>query len=152
MSKLIARFMTTLQAQRAGDGQAGDGQAGAWELTAALIFYSAVLERVVVVPAGFRTDYASVPRLPVAYLLFGGVAEEAAVVHDYLYTNLVDGVTREQADNVFAEALKVLGVPSWRRGPMWAAVRAFGKKHWGSGTPLKLVEPTAEQLAENGAD
>lgn len=147
MKPLPARFMTTLQARRA-----SDGQAGAWELTSALVFVSVVIDKVIVVPVGFRTDYASVPRLPVAYLLFGGVAEEAAVVHDYLYTSYVVGVTRAQADDVFAEALKVMGVPAWRRGPMWAAVRAFGKKHWGSGTPLKLVEPTAEQLAENGAD
>jgi hypothetical protein len=130
MNPMVAKFLTTLQMRRASDGS------GYWELAAALIFYSKVIDQIIVVPAGFRTDLASVPRLPLVFFLFGAVADEAGVVHDYLYTSYANGVTRAQADAVFAEASKVLKVAAWRRGPMWAAVRLFGRQHWGSGSPL----------------
>ena len=81
------------------------------------------------VPAGFQTDLASVPRLPVVYWLTGGTSNAAAVVHDYLYsTHLVD---RKTADAVLREASAVTGVPAWRRSLMWAGVRVFGGSHWG---------------------
>jgi hypothetical protein len=139
----VARFMTSLQVRRASDGQAGQ-----WELVAALIYYSKILDRIIVVPYGFRTDLASVPRLPLAYWLFGSVADEAGVIHDYLYTNLVQGVTRKQADDVFAEASAVLKVAAWRRGPMWLGVRLFGGSHWGAGSPLSSV---VEKVGEGDA-
>ena len=76
------------------------------------------------VPAGTRTDFASVPRLPLAYLIAGGVSYKAPVIHDYLYTKLED---RKRADQVFMAALKEEGVPRWKRTLMYAAVRAFGR-------------------------
>jgi len=39
----------------------------------------------VTVPAGFYTDWASVPRLPWVYMKYGNTGHEAALVHDYLY-------------------------------------------------------------------
>lgn len=111
-------FLSLLRVERA---RAGAGQ---WVLTADLAFSSAVLDRLIIVPAGFVTDFASVPRLPLAFLLFGGVADEAAVVHDYLYSTGV--CSRKLADEVFAEASKACGVSAWRRGPMWLGVRLFG--------------------------
>lgn len=97
------------------------------KLTRSLVFESDVLKRKIKVPRGFVTDYASVPRLPVAYLLAGGEARKAAVVHDYLYRN--QGLcTRAQADAVFEEAMRVTGQPWWRRKLMWLGVRTFG---WG---------------------
>lgn len=133
-----AKFMTTLQVRRTANGM--------WELTSALIYVSEILPQVVVVPAGFKTDFASVPRLPVAYLLFGNAADEAAVVHDFLYSNNTNGVTRKQADDVFAEASRVLGIPAWRRGPMWLGVRLFGGAHWGDSSPF--VAPIASDMAD----
>lgn len=125
-------FMTSLQAKWVPGGKR--------ELTAPLIYVTVIVPQVIIVPEGFRTDLASVPRLPITYLFFGNVADEAAVIHDYLYTNEAEDVTRKQADDIFAEASKVLGVKGWRRGPMWLAVRLFGKGNWGSGSPLK-TEP-----------
>lgn len=93
-------------------------------------YSSDVLDRIVTVPAGFETDLASVPRLPVAYLLFGDASQEAAVIHDFLYSGGL--VTRAQADEVFAEAMKAEGVAAWRRGPMWLAVRLAGWLHYGA--------------------
>lgn len=80
----------------------------------------------VVVPRGFNTDFASVPRLPLAYLLAGGVGNPAAVVHDYLYREVPHSCTRDQADEIFYQALLVCGVAKWRAWLMWAAVRIAG--------------------------
>lgn len=128
-----ARFLTSLQVRRA-----SDGEPGAWELVAPLIYSGNVLKHVVIVPIGFRTDFASVPRVPFAYLLFGNVADEAAVLHDYAYTNNMTGITRKQADALFLEACDAMGTPSWKSRPMWAAVRLFGGSSWGQASPLPL--------------
>ena len=138
------RFLSTLHVRRA-----SDNQPGAWELVAPLIYISNVLPRPVVVPPGFRTDFASVPRLPLVYWLFGHAADEAAVIHDFLYSNFTKRVTREQADEVFAEASKVLGIARWRRGPMWLGIRLFGGGHWGAGSPLATVEETAQVIDDD---
>lgn len=116
-----ARFLSVLRVERV----AGSRD---WVLTSELAFSSAVLDRLIIVPIGFVTDFASVPRLPFAYLLFGGVADEAAVVHDFLYST--GACSRKQADDVFAEASKVCGVSGWRRGPMWLGVRMFGGRRY----------------------
>jgi hypothetical protein len=120
---MTARFLSPLVVRYLDEGE--------WILCAPLVFSSDVLGRIVTVPEGFRTNFASVPRLPLAYLLFGGVADEAAVVHDFLYSaECSPRVPREQADDVLAEASKVCGVAAWRRGPMWFGVRLFGGSHY----------------------
>lgn len=104
---------------------------GHWVLTAPLVYLSDAARRVITVPAGFRTDLASVPRWPLAYWLTGGTADAAAVVHDYLYSTRL--VSRAVADAVLREASAVSGVPWWRRGLMWAAVRVAGWRYWRNG-------------------
>lgn len=94
-------------------------------LLAPLIYYSERMGREITVPQGFVTDFASVPRLPVAYLLAGGCANEAAVIHDYLYRNQ-KLCSRADADAVFEEAMGVTGQPWWRRKMMYLGVRIFG--------------------------
>lgn len=128
----------------------GPPDSGSWILARDFTFYSAELRRAIKVPAGFETDLASVPRLPFMYLLCGATADEAAVVHDYLYTTRE--VTRAQADAVFAEAIgaihraqdeaaKAAGVATWKRGMrtgvgrvqramMWLGVRVGGGSRW----------------------
>ncbi len=81
------------------------------------------------VPRGFRTDFASVPRLPVVYWLFGGVGVRAATLHDWLYST--QWKTRKEADQLFYEGLRALdGVSAWKAKCMWAAVRVFGGLFW----------------------
>lgn len=101
---------------------------GEWQLTAALVYQSDVADQTFIVPRGFRTDLASVPRLPIIFLLTGDSSSEAAVVHDMLYTD--KPVPRRVADAVLREASAVTGVPWWRRNLMWAGVRLFGWSHW----------------------
>lgn len=79
----------------------------------------------IVVPAGFRTDFASIPRL--LWPLIGhpaGRYAQAASLHDWLYRNHL--VSRAEADRIFREAMGTLGVPAWKRSLMWAAVRVGG--------------------------
>ena len=115
---MTARFLTTLCTDRVNLASADR------VLLSPLVFDSALLDLRIIVPAGFVTDFASVPRAPLTYWLFGGVGDEAAVVHDFLYEKGL--VPRGVADQVYGEALEACGVPVWRRGPMVLAVRLFG--------------------------
>jgi hypothetical protein len=76
----------------------------------------------VTVPAGYLTDGASVPRVFWSLLPPWGTYGQAAVVHDLLceYLSIVDhgqvqAITRERADQIFNEAMRVLGVPQATR-------------------------------------
>lgn len=119
----MSAFLTELQMENA--TQHDDGL---WRLTAPLVYQSDVAKMTFTVPAGFVTDLASVPRIPIAYLLAGGTSNEASVVHDFLYST--HPVPRNIADAVLREASAVTGVPAWRRWIMWAGVRLGGGSHW----------------------
>jgi len=83
----------------------------------------------IVVPAGFVTDYASIPQ---ALWSFGlsphGKYSQAAIVHDYLYWT--QECTREQADNLMAIAMMEEGV-NWRTiGAIYFGLRLGGGAAW----------------------
>lgn len=101
-----------------------------WRLHADLRYQSAVLGKVITVPAGFVTDFASVPRLPFAYLLAGATSVKPSVVHDFLYRSRPHECTRAQADAVLREGSLAIGEPSWRCWMMWFSVRMFGSAAW----------------------
>ena len=119
---MTSRFITPLRLED------GAGESSLCTLLSTFIYDSDVLNARVTVPEGFQTDLASVPRLPVVYLLTGATGNEAAVIHDFLYTS--QPCTRKQADDVFHEALLATGVPAWRAWLMWCGVRAGGAGHW----------------------
>jgi hypothetical protein len=75
------------------------------------------------IPKFYVTDFASVPRLPFAYLVAGNVSHIAPLIHDFLYYH---GYDREWSDNVFYHALLEEGVTKWRAWSMWVAVRIGG--------------------------
>ncbi len=102
---------------------------GTWILTDELHYLSARIGEIIV-PAAFATDFASVPRLPLAYLLAGGVGDRAAVIHDFLYRSVPHPTDRATADAVFYDALIDCGISSWRAYLMWSAVRCFGRGNW----------------------
>lgn len=109
-----------------------DGEKHPWKLTEPLIFRSNILGFDVCVPIGFCTDFASVPRLPIAFLLTGDVSHSAAVVHDYLYSIGSNKIaSRKVCDDVFLEALEAEGVGYFTRKAMWFAVRMFGGGRFG---------------------
>jgi hypothetical protein len=101
-----------------------------WALLAPLRYYSDLLGREVTVPAGFVTDFESIP-LP-ALSFTGPACAEAGVIHDWLYQSH-QCAGRDQADNVYREAMLVAGLD-----PVWAdqrfgAVQFYGPGAWNSG-------------------
>lgn len=101
-----------------------------WKLVEDLVYRSNIVG-LVYVPAGFLTDFASVPRLPFAYLLAGNTAHAAATVHDALYQT--QPCTKSQADRTFREAMGVTGIAPWRKNLMYAAVVLGGWPAWLNG-------------------
>jgi len=84
-------------------------------------------KEVIVVPADFETDFASVPRMFWGFISPVDTHAKAAVIHDYCYYNLYN---RKKSDKVFLEGLKVLNVPRWKVFCMYRAVRTFGWIVW----------------------
>lgn len=83
------------------------------------------------VPAGYRTDFASIPRFFWRFLPPFGRYGKAAVIHDWLCDvdpKLCDSQT---AADVFNEAMTALGVGRVKRSIMTRAVKWFGP-HWRS--------------------
>lgn len=82
------------------------------------------------VPKGFVTDFASVPRVFWTIFPPDGSYTMSAVLHDYLYNqkgHIREKVySRKQCDQIFREAMKVLGVNILTRNTIYRAVRMFG--------------------------
>ena len=76
-----------------------------WRLQEPLGFYSAKYDLTICAPPGFVTDFASVPRLPLAYLFAGNTGHWEAVIHDTGYR--FGTVPRSTADNIFYESGRV---------------------------------------------
>ncbi|HEY0509834.1 MAG TPA: DUF1353 domain-containing protein [Blastococcus sp.] len=78
-----------------------------------------------VVPAGFLTDFATVPRVVVWLIPRFGRYTPAAILHDWLCTQgLRSGVvTSREADGLFRRVMRESGVPVLRRWLMWCGVR-----------------------------
>ena len=101
---------------------------GAWVVAAPFSYESDVAGRVITVPAGFPTDLASTPRIPLVYEVAGNVATKAAVIHDYLYTSGRE--SRAIADAVLLEAAELAGGSWLQRWAMWVGVRIGGGSHY----------------------
>ena len=88
-----------------------------------LKYWSVLLQMLVEVPVGFETDLASVPRVPIAYQLWGNRAHREAVLHDYLYrADSNPDVSCSLANEIFFEAMKSTGKPRRIYYPMWLGV------------------------------
>ena len=82
----------------------------------------------ILIPAGFVSDGASVPRFLWAIIPPYGRYTKAAIVHDFLYkTGLF---TKAQADWIFLDMMDHCGVPTWKRNVMYAGVCSFGSSAW----------------------
>ena len=81
-----------------------------------------------IIPAGFVTDFASVPRLFWTLFPRTGRYLVAAIVHDYLYWTQT--ATREEADQVFLAAMKRAGVNEVQASAMYYTVRLTGDLAW----------------------
>jgi len=132
----MGKFQTALRVEKESER--------CWKLLEPLVYNSDTIG-LIVVDAGFVTNFASVPRLPFMYMLFGGVGDEAATLHDWLYrkehtqsTGHERQIDRETADKVLRgviiecltkdgkSKLKAKAI-AWA---MWAGVRLGGASHW----------------------
>ncbi|TAF48661.1 MAG: DUF1353 domain-containing protein [Runella slithyformis] len=59
-----------------------------------------------------------------------GVTSSACIVHDYLYENKLQGVSRKEVDEFWLGLLKSSGARSWQIYLMYYYVRAFGWVTW----------------------
>lgn len=80
----------------------------------------------IVVPEGFETDLASVPRFLRDRKAFdvNGLSREPAILHDYLYAT--GRGCKEFADLTFYQALISVGVSRWNAWAFYQAVNWFG--------------------------
>ena len=94
-----------------------------WEVLRALAYHATSED--FKVPVGEHTDFASVPRVFVWFIPRYGRYTKAAILHDYLCSKVVPArtISRIEADGIFRQAMRELGVPFLRRWIMWAAVR-----------------------------
>jgi hypothetical protein len=84
------------------------------------------------VPAGFETDFASIPRSLEPLLAPWAKYNKAPIVHDLLYRT--HRVTRRRADAIFLEAMRI-DLRCHKTGRLvarveWLAVRLFGWLAW----------------------
>lgn len=145
----MGRFLTELKVKRL-PNKNGRKQ---WQLTDWFIYESSTVG-LIAVPPGYVTDFSSVPRFPIIYLLFGGQSDEEGTLHDFLYSiphttgtgqvvdrALADKVLRgakyscESVDmneydkvtimNILANTWAYFG--AWC---FWAGVRLIGWRYW----------------------
>jgi len=123
----MAKFLTELDARLIKDDKI-------WKLDLPLEYESDILG-LITVPEGFETDLASVPRVPIVYMFWGGKAHREGVLHDYLWrVDSIPSATYSQGNAVFFEAMKCRGKPVYVRYPMWWGVvlggwTAYHKKY-----------------------
>jgi hypothetical protein len=88
--------------------------------------------RIVFVPAGYRHDGASVPRLAGIAIQKTDLGEVPAATHDKLYQTggLFGLYSRAEADALFRDLMALYGVTWWKRQAAYRAVRLFGGGAW----------------------
>lgn len=74
----------------------------------------------VTVPAGFQTDFCTIPWFARWLFPISGKAAKAALLHDWML-KLGD----RRAATAFSDALRAAGIKPWRRWIMVAAVRLW---------------------------
>jgi len=99
-----------------------------WVLGNDLVFTIRQTDQRIVVPRGFVTDFASVPRVFWTFFPKHGEYTRAAIVHDFLYWE--QKCSRQQADELFDIVMEDSEVDSTTRFSIYAAVRVWGGEAW----------------------
>ena len=128
-------FISAIQVERA------PGSKGAWTLTGDLIYTGSRDQ--FVVPRGFETDFASIPRIFQSLIPKHGRFDAAAIIHDFLYRqkpyvkpdvnepyHRKIPITRKDADGIFLRIMRELKVGWVRRHLIYLAVRVGGRSAW----------------------
>ncbi|TDB64393.1 DUF1353 domain-containing protein [Arundinibacter roseus] len=89
-----------------------------------------------VIPYGYKTDFASVPQWLWSIVPPHGRMTNAAVVHDFMYDNRVfetylgPELARAFADRIFLRNMLASGVKPAQARMFYWAVRMFGARWW----------------------
>jgi hypothetical protein len=94
----------------------------------------------VTVPAGFVSDFHSMPDAAVGLTLPVRKALEAAIIHDWLYAVGAPGDAAEKklADQAYADILAHYGVEGFTHWAVSSSVRMGGKKSFGAPVELRF--------------
>lgn len=99
----------------------------------------------IIVPAGFITDFASIPRPVKALINPVGRIRAGALVHDYLYHvrgELPDRkLTRRECDQIFLTIMKYSDMPFIKRHLAYRGVRLGGWLFWRKPKGSAVVTP-----------
>lgn len=128
----MGKFLSQLEIDQVTD--VGESGRGSWQLIEPLS-YQADSGVTYTAPAGFKTDLASVPRLPIVFWLFGDRCNESGALHDYLYsidpkTKQHPIATRLMADQLLKEMIIAQGISSFVAECFYLGVRLGGGSHW----------------------
>lgn len=131
-----------------------------WKLRREYVFYDEELQRLIVIPAGFIYDLASVPRVVWSLISPLDLGEIGALLHDWIYRHAgripyplrPDGMicneepyTRSEADDLFRRVMIHDQVKARHRRWAYTAVRVAGWQAWGKTEPV--IEPvTPEEM------
>ena len=107
-----------------------------WEIQESFVYYIGSLdsEDYIEVPAGFQTDFATIPKALWSIFPPSGKYVKAAVIHDYLTSNKGQVkisekerfFSKKEVDDIFYEAMGVLGVSYFVKKMVYLSVRVFG--------------------------
>lgn len=83
------------------------------------------------IPAGFITDFASIPPFLQIFINKYGEHNSASIIHDWLYSKeCYLRISRLEADRIFLEIMLENKVNKIKAHIMYRAVRIFGKKYF----------------------
>jgi len=136
----MAKFLTQLVCSPV------PGSDDLWILTDDLVYQSDVLKATVTVKKGFITDFYSIPWPASMFLPKSEQGDEAAVIHDNLYTQ--KRFTRALCDKAIAEAMGVCGVSWIRRSLIYDGLKIGGWYGWNK---KSKPEPMDEVVMEDGS-
>ena len=103
-------------------------------LTAELAYRCDRSQQVFVVPQGFVSDGASIPRVlwPIIGQPFDFRWRKEAVLHDFFYRAEHKIVSRKLADQIFYDSLRDNGLRYTKAQSMYIGLRLFGWAAWSS--------------------
>ncbi len=127
-SERESQFLTPLYLEFS-DTSEIPGTASHFKVTTPFQYFSQIKNETITVGEEFPTDFASVPQLLLSIIPRVGTHGKAAVIHDYLCDEAEKSAcpfeNRQEADDIFLEAMKVLKVSWIIRQVMFRAVQLW---------------------------
>jgi len=102
-----------------------------------LNYYSSLVDEMITVSIGFKTDLGSIPSFLQWLFPKDGKAVLAYILHDYLY-KIEYKKNRDLCDDILKEAMKVLETTSWRRYGVRAGLKVGGWHSWNKHRKLDI--------------